>query len=149
MTQTLKGQHWSLNLGLSQIGRYNQFSKGKDFLWSTEVNTTVQYKIPRWGTGFNLFLKYTGKLPRYLAVTEDGKTVGRPTELAAYTLGDLSIQQALGKYLSLTLGAKNIFDVKDILNSNADSGTAHSAGSSVPMAYGRSYFLGLQAQIFK
>lgn len=149
LSQTFHAKTLTLSLGLSHIGRYNGLSEGQDFLWSTELNTTVQYHLPKWGTHLNLFLKYTGKLPRYLAETVDGTTVGRLTELQAYTLGDLSIQQKVGKVCALTFGVKNLFDVKDLMNSNASTGSAHSTGSAVPLAYGRAYFLGLQAQIFK
>ena len=54
------------------------------------------------------------------------------------------------KNFSLLAGVKNLFNVTRINNSAVDSGGAHTAGGgAVPMSYGRSYFLGLSAQISK
>jgi outer membrane receptor for ferrienterochelin and colicins len=52
----------------------------------------------------------------------------------------------LNKYLAVSAGVKNIFDVTNVSNSAVNSGSIHNAGSTVAIGYGRSYFIGLNFQ---
>ena len=64
-------------------------------------------------------------------------------------MADLTFNKVFYKYVTLNAGIRNLFDVTTLTNTNTDSGGAHSAGGSVPMSYGRSYFAGLSIQISK
>lgn len=137
-------------LGFSRIGRYNSFSETEnlaEFLWTSEVNTTVRYSFPKIASAISLYLKYSGKLPRYIAETTATGVIGKPTETEGFTLADLTFNKVFYKYFTLNAGVKNLFDVTRLANTNTDSGAAHSTGGAVPMSYGRSYFLGLSAQL--
>lgn len=146
----------SVTVGFSYIGRYNQFSDVKDFdnenlpafVWSPEINTNAIYVFKKIGTTLGLFYKYTGKKPGY--ATAVNNTTGEEevflTKIAAFHWADFTVTKSILKYLSVTGGVKNIFDVTDLNNSNATAGSPHSTTGPVPMGYGRSYFLGLSFQ---
>lgn len=152
LNNTLYWKNLYATLGFSRIGRYNSFSESEDlaeFLWTSEVNTNLRYNFPKIASNISLFLKYTGKLPRYIAETTSTGVIAKPTEIEGYTLADLTFNKVFYKYFTLNAGVKNLFDVTRLTNSQTDSGAAHSTGGAVPMSYGRSYFLGLSVQITK
>ena len=138
------------SLGGSYIGRYNQFSADPEqfgtlpeFVWSPEINANLLYRFSRIGASVNLFYKYSGKRPIY--ETTDQVHV-KLAETDGYHMADLTFSKNLGKYIHLLAGVKNLFNVTNLNNSSTDTGGAHSTGGSVPMSYGRSYFLGLNFQ---
>ncbi|MCF2503315.1 TonB-dependent receptor [Dyadobacter sp. CY107] len=138
------------SLGGSYIGRYNQFSADPEqfgslpeFVWSPEINANLLYKFSKIGASVNLFYKYSGKRPIY--ETTDQVNV-KLAETEGFHMADLTFSKNLGKYVNLLAGVKNLFDVTTLNNSSTDTGGAHSTGGSVPLSYGRSYFLGLNFQ---
>ncbi len=139
-------------LGFSYIARYNQFSEISDtqqlpqFLWSPEINTNVLYTFSKIGASLNLFYKYNGKRPTYQAITTAETTVASLAETAGFHTADMTATKSIGKTINLIAGIKNLFNVTTIHNSAQDTGGAHSTAGAVPMAYGRSYFLGLNFQ---
>jgi outer membrane receptor for ferrienterochelin and colicins len=140
------------SLGFSHIGRYNRFSETAtlpDFVWSDEVNTNLRYTFPKSATSLSFFYKYTGKQPSYQATTTESGVVTKLAEMSAFHTADLTVNKIFFKSYTLVGGVKNIFDVTRIQNSAASSGGAHATGGAVPMSYGRSYFLGLTAQLSK
>jgi outer membrane receptor for ferrienterochelin and colicins len=136
------------NLGMLYIGVYNLYSDDDgalpQILYTPEVNSTVTYRFPRLGASASVFYKYTGARSRYSA-SFDQQTAEQIIQLIkveAYSWFDATLSKSIGKYVTVNGGVKNVFDVAR-LRSNAVAGGAHSAGSSVPTSYGRSYFLGL------
>ena len=90
---------------------------------------------------------YTGERPQYVT----GKnTTNQPVLLisktGAYHLADFISNTQINKYIGFTAGVKNIFDVTNINNSVASTGSIHNAGNAVSVGYGRSYFVGLNFQ---
>jgi outer membrane receptor for ferrienterochelin and colicins len=141
------------SLGASYIARYNQFTELSDatqsipeFMWSPEVNANILYTFSKLGASLNFFYKYTGKRPTYQAVTTAGVISARLAETAGFHTADLTATKSFGKTISLIGGVKNLFNVTNLANSAQDTGGAHVATGSVPMSYGRSYFLGLNFQ---
>jgi len=141
------------SIGLSYIGRHNRLSETEmntpDMVWSPEVNSNIMYYIPKWGAGINLFYKYNGDRPGYEAVEQsNGEITVNRTSIAAYHNADLSINKNITQYLTLVGGVRNLFDVTRIeSNSLTGDGSAHSGAiTSVPVGYGRSFFLGLNFQ---
>ncbi|MBX2952445.1 MAG: TonB-dependent receptor [Leadbetterella sp.] len=150
LNNTVYWKNLYATLGFSAIGRYNRFSESKnidEFLWTPEVNSNLRYSFPSIATSISLFLKYTGKLPRYIAETTATGVTARRTETESFTMADLTLNKVFYKYFTLNAGVKNLFGVTRLANTNADTGAAHSTGGAVPMSYGRSYFLGISAQI--
>lgn len=147
-------QDLQATIGFSYIGRYNRLSadtvfKTTDlptFTWSPEFNTNLIYNLKKIGTKLSLFYKYTGKRPVYQAGVSNGQTIARLAETASFHWADLTANKSITKYITLSAGVKNIFDVTTLANTVGDTGGAHSSGAAVPLSYGRSYFLGLNFQ---
>src|SRR5690606_8685377 len=144
--------HWknlTANVGFSYIGRYNRISENEknvpNMAWSPEVNTNILYSIPKWGAGINFFYKFNGKRLSYETNTQtDGTVAINRSALSAYHLADLSINKNLTNYVTLVGVVRNLFNITRIDNSSLGSGEAHSSSTgSVPLSYGRSFFMGL------
>lgn len=136
---------YKTSFGFAYTGRYNLESESNPnidkFSYSPEVTTSFIYEVEEWQTSFNLFYKYSGKLLGY-AVDEVG-TVSQ-YQIADYGMMDFSVINLFWKKrLTTTLGVKNIFDVQNI-NSTQFSGGVHSGGGgSLPVSWGRTFFLKL------
>jgi outer membrane receptor for ferrienterochelin and colicins len=140
-------------VGLAYIGRYNQYTESSDtpdFMWTPELNTNLTYEFPKIGTSLGFFYKFNGKRPSYIV---SPATVGAApnvllSEVSAFHLADLTASKTVNKLFSLNAGVRNLFDVTRLQNTNGGT-EAHSTGGSVPMGYGRSFFLGLTMQFSK
>ncbi|WP_220275293.1 TonB-dependent receptor [Emticicia sp. BO119] len=150
---TFYWENLQATLGYSYIGRFNRFSTTEslpEFTWSSEVNTNIRYTFTKIATSISLFYKFTGKQPGYQAISIESGVQTRLAETAGFHTSDLTFNKVFYKNFSLLAGIKNLFNVTRVTNSAVDSGGAHSSGGgSVPMSYGRSYFLGLTAQLTK
>lgn len=143
-------------VGFSYIGFYREMYDDKDYikldgnkyLWSPELSASVSYTVKPIQTKFNLFYKYTGRRPQYVTGTStSGQSVLYVAETAAYNLADFTFNTVLNKYITVSGGVKNIFDVNNVnTNAASSSGSIHNAGSSIAINYGRSYFIGLNLQ---
>jgi outer membrane receptor for ferrienterochelin and colicins len=138
------------SLGATYIGRYNKFSDNPgefgqlpQFMWSPEVNANVLYSFSKIRTGINLFYKYSGKRPVYESTDQVNINLAKTD---GFHTADITINKAVGKYLNILGGVKNLFGVTTLNNTSIDTGGAHSTGGAVPMSYGRSWFLGLNVQ---
>jgi len=137
-------------LGFSYIGRYNQL-KGEidnipDMQWTPEVNTVLNYYIPKWKAGINFYYKFNGKRTGFNAITEDdGSITAQRFEIQSYHTADVTINKQLTKGLMLNGGVRNLFDVTTLDNTSLGSGSPHASDTGpIPISYGRSYFLGLK-----
>ena len=149
----LNWKNLEAGVGVAYIGRYNKFSdddayKAEDptptFVWTPEVNGNLTYSLSKVGTTLNLSYKYTGVRPAYEAATAtDGSTYLHRVKSAAYNMADFTVMKRVNKQVNVNAGVRNVFNVKNISNSTLNSGVTHSAGTQLPMWYGRSYFLGV------
>lgn len=140
------------SLGFSHIGRYNRISESVSspaFVWSNEINTNLRYTIPKIATSLSLYYKYTGKLPTYQAISTEKGDIATLAETAAFHMADITLSKVFYKNYTLMGGVKNLFNVTRLTNSAVNAGTGHSTGGAVPMAYGRSFFVGITAQLSK
>lgn len=143
------------SLGISYIGRYNKLSEAfketEKFLWSPEISGSIFYAIPRWSSSINFFYKYYGARPGYEALLKnDGDLQIKQTRVSGFHQADFSINKNIGKQLILNVGVRNLFNTMNINSSSAVGEGAHStSSSSIPMSYGRSYFLGLNYSLTK
>lgn len=137
-----KYKTYRTDLGFSWIGRYNLESKNNSsvdkFSYTPEIMASFGYEVEKWQTVFNLFYKYSGKVLGYF---ESELNEISQFEIQDYSMMDASVvKYFFKKKLTLTLGAKNLFDVGNI-TSNQFVGGVHSGGSSnIPVAWGRTYF---------
>ena len=119
----------SFSLGASYIGLYNDFSEDDsslpEFLWATEINAVASYTFKKINNTISFYYKFTGKRQGYTVNTNTQEiALG---EVEAYNMMDVSVSQGLLKYLTLTMGIKNVFDVTQLQNTTQDSGGRHIA----------------------
>jgi len=134
-------------VGGSYVGRYTALSANyttAEFLFSPEGKLNLQYRWPERDFTTSLFYKYTGKTPG-VSIDESGNLYN--TSISDYHTADCSVSKSFwSKRLQLTVGAKNLFNVRNVVGVN--SGSAHSAGgNSIPMAMGRTYFVKLDINL--
>lgn len=128
---------------LSYIGRYNP-AEHEDldiYIYSPEVSTTISYKILKEKITLNAFYKFNGKIIYYRLIDDIIET----NTTSGYHIFDLSLgTKVLNNRLNITLGAKNLFNVKNINTMGIiNSGSAHSTEGSVSVGRGTSVFLSL------
>ncbi|PIQ48316.1 MAG: hypothetical protein COW03_10780 [Cytophagales bacterium CG12_big_fil_rev_8_21_14_0_65_40_12] len=151
LNQSLAIGSFSGRLGFSYIGRYNQISEeGQDlssFFYSPELNSNLSYELPNKASSLNLFYKYTGRVQAYFTDTNDqNEQVTSIGEIKGYHWLDATAIHSINKAFDLAFGARNLLNIKQTNNSGI-SGGAHSGGASVPVSYGRSYFLKLSYKL--
>lgn len=150
---TLNYKNLQAKVGFSYTGVSNQLQDDDaslpGFTWYPEVNSNIMYHITGIKADVSLFYKYNGKLPVYELTTVNGATNIHLAQRSAFHTADLTINKYIGSRLSISGGAKNLFNVTNVNNTSADIGGAHSTGGPVPIGYGRSYFLGLSFQYNK
>lgn len=135
-------------VGVSQkidTGALNAISDD-DYLFSLQMNSSLAYMIPKWNTTLAVYYKYNGRFQQFTESTdlENNVTFNR-SEVEAYSMMDASVRKSFFKNkFDVTLGARNLLDIKNIQTTGTGGNGAHSAGSnSLLLAYGRSYFLKL------
>lgn len=140
-------KHFKIAIGGAYIWRYNQLSEqysAEPFSYSPEARCNLFYEWHKQSMTFALFYKYTGKLPAYTlsATNEIYKTT-----MQDYSTADASITRTFfKKKLGLTIGAKNLFDVKNV--TGVATGSAHSSGgNSISVGMGRTYFFKLDINL--
>ncbi|MTG97373.1 MULTISPECIES: TonB-dependent receptor plug domain-containing protein [Myroides] len=145
----LSWNNLDLGIGFTLSGAAQQIYGAPDatdkFLYTPEVTANVSYRLPKWNTSLSLYYKYNGEETKYKMesdLTGDYYIKGKQE---SYSWLDFTIRQPfLDRKLVTTLGVRNIFDITDI-KSSTSSGTAHAGGaSSIPLGYGRSFFVKLQ-----
>ncbi|WP_443938948.1 TonB-dependent receptor plug domain-containing protein [Pedobacter sp. MW01-1-1] len=149
LDNTLKYKNLHANLGISYIGRYNQIYENDSFdvpqfVWATEVTSTLSYLFTKLNASVSLFYKYTGSLPAYQLQSSNNVASAQLVKTGSFNWADLMLNKTFYKYFALNMGIKNLFNVTQLSNTGTASGGAHSTGGgAVPYANGRSYVLGL------
>ncbi|MBI3518666.1 MAG: TonB-dependent receptor [Bacteroidetes bacterium] len=149
LNNTLKFKKLTFQTGFNYTGRYNDLSETQavpQFNYSPEVSENIAYRLIKKKISISMFYKYNGKLPGYILV--DNKV--QQTSLSDYHTLDVTVSKLWYKdRIGITVGCKNMFDVKNI-NSTAVSGGVHSTSSStVPLSTGRNYFIKLTLSLTK
>ncbi len=138
----------SASIGFQYIGRYNRLGadaltngESNNFNWTPEVNSNISYQFKKTETTVGISFKHTGKQPLYESPSDD---TYRLINRAAYNMADLTFTQKLGWNLKLNGGIRNVFNVTSINSGSAlTGGRGHQSTADIPLAYGRSFFLGL------
>lgn len=141
--------NFKLSVGYSCIGRYNQLSDSttvEAFSYANEYRLTMGYTLPKPKIEFNLFYKYTGRLPGY-GIDENNNVY--QTFVDDYSFMDGSVSKAFFKNrIKLTAGVKNILNVGNIMFNTTASAHSSSSGS-MPIAMGRFYFTSIRINLEK
>lgn len=145
-TNQFQFESFNVNLGASFIGISQVIDNGvlektsDKYLYSLNLNANVSYSLLKWNTVFSAYYKYTGKQQQYVA--GDSKYV--LSEIEPYNVLDLTIRKTfLDRKIEATIGARNLFDIKNINQTRMNEGGGHAAATSFVFAYGTSYFLKL------
>lgn len=146
---TLRFKKISFQTGFNYTGRYNDLSETENvpqFTFSPEVQENISYRFTKQKATVSLFYKYNGKLPGFVMVNNEVQQ----TALSAYHTMDVTASRLFFKErMGITLGCKNVFDVKNISSSLASSGAHSTSASSVPFSTGRNYFIKLSLSLNK
>lgn len=118
-------------------------------MWSHEATSELTYTLPGKSSTISLFYKYTGSVPRYFV--NDNEEVFKGV-MEDYHILDITVGRSFLKdRINLSIGAKNLFDVTNIVSTGTlEGGNVHNSGEttgSVPVAWGRSLFIRLGIQI--
>ena len=143
---------FSTNTGFSYYGTYNSFDGSQEDLplqYTPEIKSEISYAIHKWGLTPSLYYKYNGRLSQYfLSTNSDGEQESYLGTTDDFHWADLTLAKSFGNSITLTGGVRNLFDVKNI-NSTSTGGSVHGGGGSVPVGYGRSYFIRLNYHLTK
>ncbi|MFT5823070.1 MAG: outer membrane receptor for ferrienterochelin and colicins [Crocinitomix sp.] len=137
---SLKSQRLTSTLATSYIGRLNQLSSEnndvKKYAYSPEASLNCSYELIKDKLQLSAFYKFNGALQSYGLV--DDKI--RKNEQSSYSILDCSLStQLLKKKLRLTVGAKNILNVKTV-NVIGTTGGSHTGTGNFNAARGTSIF---------
>ncbi len=145
LTSNISSKELNITLGGGIIGRYNLLADSMKnitrFSYSPEVKSTISYLLEKPKTTISFYYRYVGKLPIFIMDENNQPIIGANDD---YHLLDASTSKPFfSKKILLTIGCKNMFNIKNI--DGVMLGGAHSsAGNSIPLATGRSYFINMQ-----
>lgn len=138
-----------IGTGFSYIGRSGISYTAGDPLslyFSPEVRGTASYTLEKYGLTVSAFYKYTGKL-QYFYRAETGEML--QNFINSFNTLDISASKFFWKKrISVTLGAKNLFNVTNV-QASVQGGVHTAGGNNVPMAWGRTIFLKLDINLTK
>lgn len=117
------------------------------YFYTVQANGNVSYQLPKTETIFTLLYKYNGSEEQYVQKNNPDNAQEQilvKGKQQAFSWFDASIKQSFFKNkFDFTIGARNLFDVKNLRNT-ALSDNAHASGAnSMLYGYGRSYFVKL------
>ena len=137
---------FELNVGASHIGSFNKLSEtynSPQYTYSTDYSISTLVYINT-TSKLNLFYKYTGETPSFNLI--DNNIVESFSQ--SYKMMDLSLNKTMfNNIISLTIGAKNLFDVKNIIKNSTDNSVHSSNNNKISIGYGRSYFIRLNFRL--
>ncbi len=140
-----KKANFDATLGFSQIGRLQRLrnrAEVPDFVYATGFIARASYQWAAPAISIALFYKYTGPLRAYQTDSETSEI--REVEQDGFQNLDLNFGKKIGP-LDLGLGVRNALDITNI--NNTASGGVHGGGNSVPIGFGRSFFVRLNYQL--
>lgn len=157
----LSSERMSASIGMSVIGNKGDGAANTEdyskLLWNTQINAQFTYMFP-YDIRTSLFYRYVGNQPLYTfmdAYDEKGKKLPQErilNETDPYHKFDFNIAKSfLKKKLDLTLGVKNMFNVRDINYRPVGYTGKGYPETLIPRSqrlyYGRTYFVRLTYKI--
>ncbi len=133
--------------GYSHTGRYNTISANTEgvrkFSYSPDASLNMTYKFLKSNIDISLYYKYNGKLPE-MRLDEDDEIY--EAIITDYQTLDVTVMKRFfNNSLHISLGGKNLINNKDIqaVGGGSSGGVHGSSGSSVPVGWGRTFFVKL------
>ncbi|MCD0466723.1 TonB-dependent siderophore receptor [Flavobacterium sp. ENC] len=127
-------------IGVSQKIENKMFTSDDKFLYSFNLNASFSYFFPKWKTTFSGYYKYNGKTQRFI----EGSSSFILSDIGQSNWLDMSARKNfLKEKFEVTIGARNLFDITNVNQTNTNQTAGHAAPGEVMLAYGRSYFLKL------
>lgn len=144
-------ENFTIGFSAAMNGRKYQFNdtlSSDGYRFSPEASANANYVIPKIKLRLTLYYKYNGQfITPY--IESDGSVaeqIIKPYGLLDFTMGRSFWKQRI----VVAVGAKNLLDVNQVNTNGGSGGGAHSSStSSVPVAWGRSYFVSLKLQFSK
>lgn len=116
------------------------------FYYSPEVRGTASFIAEKAGLNISVFYKYTGRIQTFIRSAE-GEIL--ENYIYAFNTLDATVSKYFWKrHINLTVGAKNLLNVQNV-QANISSGVHSGGGNSVPMGWGRTYFVKLELNFWK
>ncbi|MBP4139401.1 TonB-dependent receptor plug domain-containing protein [Flavobacterium geliluteum] len=140
-----KKDNLTFNFGASLVGISQKidnltFTSDDKFLYSFNLNSSISYTVPKWNTVFSAYYKYNGKSQQFIE-TSNAFVI---SEIDSSNWLDASARKTFfNNKLEATIGARNLFDIKNINQTRTSETAGHATSSEVMLAYGRSYFVKL------
>ncbi|NIJ45681.1 outer membrane receptor for ferrienterochelin and colicins [Wenyingzhuangia heitensis] len=146
LDNTYSYKNLSLGLGATYMGESTTISttdtSNSDYLWSYNIQSNINYKIPSIKTTFSGQIKYTGRT-QVLLGDNTGSGAINIGQTDSFTWLDASVRKDITQNINLTFGARNILDVVTVNASDvAAEGHSNPANNRL-FGNGRSYFLKL------
>lgn len=145
INQSVAWKHLKASAGYSRTGRYNYESEVnssiRTYSYAPEFRLNLMHEWKKPSITTAVFYKYQGRLPGFSIDT--GGTVNN-TYIEAYHMLDLTLSKLFWKkQLGVSVGCKNLLDVKNISTSTSSGGVHSASSSSMPVATGRIAFVKL------
>lgn len=137
VSKSLLGDDFNVNSGVNDKYRY-----------TFQGNVSANYMFPKIGMTLSAYYKYTGKTSEFVTDANNITTteqIYRLVEREGFSMMDASLRKGFYKdRFEVTLGVRNLFDVSSIQdNSLTGQGHGGEGSGTLPLYYGRSYFLKL------
>ena len=146
---TVKYKQLQVQLGFSILGVSkvldSNTSSNDDFLYNFQVNSNVNYNIPKWNSTFALYFKHLGKQYQFVEKTNaagNQEFVRGTTD--AYSWLEATVKKSFFKNkIETTFGVRNLLDVTNVNTTAVEGGAHNGPPTNLLIGYGRSYFLKL------
>lgn len=131
-------------VGISRLIDNGAYQSNDDYLYNYNINASAAYTIKKWGTTAAMYYKYTGKSQQYIA-GQEGFVL---SDIAPCSWLDVSLQKSFANQkFDLAIGARNLFNITNIEQTNLNQGTGHAVSSQILLGYGTSFFAKLTYNI--
>ena len=138
-----------LRAGVAMTGRkqVDTTMTGKqNYVYSTDVTLQANYVWQKTGLNFSLFYKYNGAYPQLLLTDEEQTEI---ITVAPFHSLDISVNRWFWKrQINVQAGGKNLFNNTDarVTGGSGNGGIHSGGGSSVPVNWGRTFFIRVRYQ---
>jgi outer membrane receptor for ferrienterochelin and colicins len=131
--------------GTSRVYNVENIDNNAKFFYSPEFNANLVYTHPKSQITFSFFNKYNG-VSAYANINQLTRQIETTTQ-QSYFISDITASKSFMKdRLNINIGAKNLQDVKNI-SQTGTGGAVHSPTSTIPMFWGRSFFINMKFDI--
>ncbi len=140
---------FNLKAGYSLIGRNDESYEQEDYIFSNNVNSSIEFDFLKNTAKFSVFYKYSGKYPTYYYNSDEEVTIGY---VNPFHNMDINLMKKFWQSrLVLTTGLKNLFDNKEIGAAGIGGGSGHGGGqgASTLVGYGRTFYVSLKLNFVK